>query len=155
MKNGSGKAGKKMSDLTEAYLTTEAEDFARKYANRNENIYGQLRKFYDEFKILERRINEKQGASEEWFKKEILPLIKFVQAKIAYSAGRKLIEPEFKKEMDEKIKPIGSKKDFKHFMLHYQAIIAYYKYFSTEKENQEKEKKKPYYPNKQQDGGRR
>jgi len=117
-------------ELTEKYLTDEAEKQAKIYASKD-NRYnikldkGQLRKFYDEFKIIERRIDSKQGANDEWFKKEILPLIKFVKSKIAYNAGRKvryklLVCKEYKEYMYKQIDEIKSIKDFNNFLMHYQ-----------------------------------
>ncbi|MBP6290564.1 MAG: type III-A CRISPR-associated protein Csm2 [Spirochaetes bacterium] len=122
-----------MIKLTEQYVTTEAEKKAQDFISKVDK--NQIRKFYDDFKLIERKITENQQATNEWFKKEILPHIKFVKSKIAYSAGRKsgnksLVSIEFKKYMDEQINLIENILDFKHFMMHYQAIIAYYTYYS-------------------------
>jgi len=147
-----------MIKLTEQYVTTEAEKKAQDFISKVDK--NQIRKFYDDFKLIERKITENHQATNEspflaltpdfsptgkitenhqatneWFKKEILPHIKFVKSKIAYSAGRKsgnksLVSIEFKKYMDEQINLIENISDFKHFMMHYQAIIAYYTYYS-------------------------
>ncbi len=125
-----------MIKLTEAYVTTEAEKKAREFSDNNNRIdKNQIRKFYDDFKLIEKKIDENQDASEEWFKNEILPHIKFVKSKIAYSAGRKsgnkfLVTRGFKEYMENQIDLIQSMSDFKTFLLHYQAIIAYYTYIS-------------------------
>jgi len=121
-----------MIKLTEEYVTTDAENKAKEFSNIDKN---QIRKFYDDFKLIERRITENQQADDQWFEKEILPHIKFVKSKIAYSAGRKsgnkpLVSNDFKKYMDKQIELIKTISDFKHFMMHYQAIIAYYTYYS-------------------------
>lgn len=121
-----------MIKLTEKYLTEDAEKKAREFQNIDKN---QLRRFYDDFKLLERKINEKQDADEKWFETELLPHIKFIKSKIAYSAGRKsgnkyLLTREFKQYMDEQINAIKTMSEFKTFLLHYQAIIAYYTYIS-------------------------
>lgn len=125
-----------MIELTQEYLTSEAEEKAKNFA-RNDLDSSQLRKFYNDFKLLERKIQHK---SERDFEKEILPLIKFVKSKIAYSAGREvsgrrgkktLVPPEFKEHMDKQIDSIKTEKDFKNFLLHYQAIIGFYTYIQT------------------------
>lgn len=122
-----------MTQLTEQYVTTEAEKKAKDFIGKVDK--NQIRKFYDDFKLIERRITENQQANDTWFKEEILPHIKFVKSKIAYSAGRKsgnkpLVSNDFKKYMDDQINNINTISDFKHFMMHYQAIIAYYTYHS-------------------------
>mgnify|MGYP000229957000 CR=1 FL=1 len=121
-----------MIQLTEQYVTTEAEKKAQEFSNIDKN---QIRKFYDDFKLIERRITENQQADDKWFEKEILPHIKFVKSKIAYSAGRKsgnkfLVSKGFKEYMDKQIDLIKTISDFNNFMMHYQAIIAYYTYYS-------------------------
>lgn len=121
-----------MIELTESYVTTKAQQQAEKFINIDKN---QIRKFYDDFKIIERKIDEKQDANDAWFEKELLPHIKFVKSKIAYSAGRKsnnkfLVSKEYKEYMDNEIDKIKTISDFKTFLMHYQAIIAYYTYIS-------------------------
>jgi CRISPR type III-A-associated protein Csm2 len=124
-----------MIQLTEEYVTKKAEEVARTMSGKDKMEKNQIRKFYDDFKILERRLNEKQDANEEWFKKELLPHIKFVKTKIAYNASRKannkqLVTKEFKEYMDKQIDEIKTISDFKNFLMHYQAILAYFNYIS-------------------------
>ncbi|MEW6527080.1 MAG: type III-A CRISPR-associated protein Csm2 [Spirochaetota bacterium] len=121
-----------MIELTESYVTKDAEKKAADFINIDKN---QIRKFYDDFKIIERKIDENQDANDAWFEKEILPHIKFIKSKIAYSAGRKsnnkfLVSNDYKEYMDEEIDKIKTISDFKIFLMHYQAIIAYYTYIS-------------------------
>lgn len=109
-----------MIQSTENYLTKEAEGWARKFKTDKINS-TQLRKFYSYFKALERRILEEQNPTDDWFKKELLPLIKFVKTKIAYSAGRKsqganLVSKQFKEYMDEQIDKIETISCFDVFL---------------------------------------
>ncbi|MEJ5362117.1 MAG: type III-A CRISPR-associated protein Csm2 [Spirochaetota bacterium] len=125
-----------MIELNESYVTTVAENKAKEFLSIDKN---QIRKFYDDFKIIERKIDENQDANDAWFQKEILPHIKFVKSKIAYSAGRKsnnkfLVSREYKEYMDKEIDKIKTISDFKTFLMHYQAIIAYYTYHSEVKD---------------------
>ncbi len=124
-------------ELTEKYLTTEAEDKAKEFSKPSRQgdpksspvlDKNQLRKFYDDFKLLEKKME-----STNKFEEEILPLIKFTKSKIAYNAGRdvggkKLIPEEFKKHIYSQIDEIKTEKDFRNFLMHYQAIIGYYTY---------------------------
>ncbi len=131
-----------MIELTESYVTADAESKAKEFIKIDKN---QIRKFYDDFKLIERKLDENQNANNDWFKKEILPHIKFVKSKIAYSAGRKsangyLVTPVFKEYMDKQISAINTISDFKVFLMHYQAIIAYYTYHSEFKDKAQQSK---------------
>ena len=136
-------------ELTEDYLTKDAENAVKKFIKFGD-IKGQIRKFYDDFKVIERRMlesKENDKDKEENFRKKLLPRIKFVKAKIAYAAGRKkdgkksLIPREFKEYMDTKIDEIQTRDDFKNFMLHYQAIIAYFQYAQYERDLEYQQKR--------------
>ena len=72
--------------LTEEYLTTVPERFSETIIRENVEK-GQLRRFYEDFKLIERRMPAAEHDAEA-FKREILPLIKFVKSKLAYAAGR-------------------------------------------------------------------
>ena len=119
-------------ELTEEYLTTSAEDMAKTFISDNIDK-SQIRKFYDDFKLIERKMLMKRG-DPDIFKKELLPLIKFEKSKIAYAAGRKkgrdfLVSKGFKTHMDAQIDRIQTEEGFRNFLQHYQAIIAYFTYF--------------------------
>lgn len=122
--------------LTEDLLTKEAEEFGKNLGSMDST---QIRKFYDEFKLLEKKVSI--DLSEEKFKSEILPLIKFVKSKIAYNAGRnvdgKILVPKvFKEKMDEYIDRIQTKEDFKNFIMFYQATIGYFTYETKPKKQE-------------------
>ncbi len=127
-----------MIELTQEYVTKKAEEIVQRISGKIDA--SQLRKFYDDFKVLERKMNEQQNLSNEWFKKSMIPHIKFVGTKIVYSAGRKkseggsakrtLVPEEFKSHILAELDKIEKIDDFKHFLMHYQAIIAYFTYKS-------------------------
>ncbi len=128
-----------MIDLTEEYLTTEPEELAKKLSGKE--MSTQMRKFYDDFKILEKRLDtlpDKGQERETIFKTGILPLIKFSKAKVAYNFARALFPQIFKTEIDRQIDRIKTEKDFRNFMLYYQALIGFYKYYHTMKEAEQK-----------------
>ncbi len=123
--------------LTEEYLTTVPERFSETIIRENVEK-GQLRRFYEDFKLIERRMPAAEHDAEA-FKREILPLIKFVKSKLAYAAGRKqprnnnnLISDSFKNHFVTQINAIDSREDFRTFLLHYQAIIGYYTYLESQ-----------------------
>lgn len=135
-----------MIKLTEEYVTKNAEELAKSI--HREMDPNQLRKFYDDFKVLERKMNEQQNPTDEWFKKAMLPLIKFAGTKIVYSAGRKksqggsekkaLVPENFKNHILGEIDKIERIDDFKSFLMHYQAIIAFFTYQRKVEEDQQK-----------------
>lgn len=135
-----------MNNLEE-YLTVKAEGFAKDLSGQNVDI-SQLRKFYGEFKMLERKLIEKRPGEED-FASEFLPLIKFVKSKIAYSAGRKsqnkiLIPPIYKEHMDREIDSIKTQGDFKNFLMHYEAVIGYFTFFASQRSQREEDIRKAH-----------
>ncbi|MDY6969747.1 MAG: type III-A CRISPR-associated protein Csm2, partial [Spirochaetota bacterium] len=80
--------------------------------------------------------------NENDFKSKILPNIRFIKSKLAYSAGNKHISKKFKDYMDSEINKINSIQDFALFLKHYQAIIAYYTYNEFEYKEQKRGEKK-------------
>ena len=101
-----------------AYFTSDAENFARSIVKSEgrEDLSSQLRKFYGDLKVIERKIHQ-HCHDEETFTREYLPLIMFEKAKIAYNAGRvnnkkPLLPTVFKKHMDAQIDRVKSMKDF-------------------------------------------
>lgn len=132
-----------MINLTKEYVTTEAEEIAKQFVKNVDK--NQIRKFYDDFKLIERRIKTSNEMDDNKFKQEILPHIKFIKTKIAYSAGRKqnnkyLVSKKFKEYFDKEIDKIEKKEDFENFMMHYQAIIAYFTYLKEHEKNNKKGK---------------
>ena len=124
--------------LTKELLTTEAEDQAKKLLAKVDTIKTQLRKFYNDLLPLK---DKADLSTEEKFKKDILPLICFSKAKIAYAYGRdKKVPKEFVDDMNSKIDHIETKKDFDNFINYYQALIGYVTYHSQLIDNQKKQK---------------
>ncbi len=117
-------------NLTKSLLTKEAKDAAEEINSKDKKASNsQIRKFFDDFVLLQ---SKSKSLSEEEFKTNILPLIAFSEAKMAYSVGRKVLSENFMNLICEKINHIESKKDFDNFMLFYQAVIGYAKFFENE-----------------------
>lgn len=127
-----------MIPINSEYLTTKAEEKAKLFKDKGLEL-SQLRKYYDELKLQEKKAYG-VAHNEVEFKSKVLPFVKFVKAKIAYGVGRKvgnkpLVPEEFKQHMDEQIDMIDTFYDLHHFLLHYQSIICYFTYYNKNKTN--------------------
>lgn len=82
---------------------------------------AQLRRFFGEFRQLEKRVNA------VGFDK-VRPLIKMVKSKASYAANpsNPKIPEAFNKFLIENIDHIKEKKDFEAFMLHFEAVVGFF-----------------------------
>lgn len=118
--------------LTKELLTNEPQDLAKKLVkeSRGDNgttIKTQLRKFYNDFLVLQTKSSKIKTDDE--FRTQILPLIFFSKAKLAYSYGKENIRmKEFVEGIMDKIDHIENAKDFENFLYFYQALIGYVTY---------------------------
>ena len=78
----------------------------------------QLRRFFNDLRNLEKKVQQSS------FEK-VKPLIKMVKSKVAYS--REKIPSSFENFMNESISAIQSEKDFRAFMLHFEAVVGFSK----------------------------
>ena len=56
------------------------------------------------------------------------------QSQLKTSVGE-LIDKGVKEHFDKQVNKIETQKDFKHFLMHYQSILAYDKYYAFEKKS--------------------
>ena len=99
----------------------------QKRVNSNKSLSSsQLRKFFNEFKQLEKKVNI------EGFEK-VKPLIKMVKSKASYAS--KKIHPQFKNFLINHVDRINSDRDFKAFMLHFEAVVGFFYGFEGIKNN--------------------
>ncbi|MHB8279468.1 MAG: type III-A CRISPR-associated protein Csm2, partial [Candidatus Humimicrobiaceae bacterium] len=66
----------------------------------------------------------------EHFKK-IMPLIKMLKSKIVYASARQKNMGEFEEFIKDRIDKIKDKKDFKAFVLHFEAVVGYFYGFNS------------------------
>ncbi|RKX61596.1 MAG: type III-A CRISPR-associated protein Csm2 [Thermodesulfobacteriota bacterium] len=78
----------------------------------------QLRRFYNEFKGLEKRIRAKDFES-------VLPLIKMVRSRAFYASNGNKIPRSFKDFLVKNVEAINKKKDFDAFLLHFEAVVGF------------------------------
>ena len=108
-----------------------AEEFIQYYENRRTGrrsvdnkgslSSAQLRKFFNEFRQLEKKVGV------EGFDK-IKPLIKMVKSKAAYASNpsNPKIPRSFKNFLITNLDCIEREKDFQAFMLHFEAVVGFF-----------------------------
>ena len=113
-------------------------DYAQQIANslvqnkdgKSTSSKGQIRKFYNEVKALENRLDFTKDDDElQKDYAKIFPLIMMLDSKVAYSKTRELVSDVFVAFMKKNIELLSEKKDvesFKHFLLFFEAVIGYY-----------------------------
>ena len=83
---------------------------------------SQLRRFYHDFKQLEKKVKA-QGFA------RVKPLIKMMKSKASYAANPKRqgrIPASFKNFLADHVDSINEEADFEAFMLHFEAVVGFY-----------------------------
>jgi len=110
--------------LADMFLT-KAEAIAKKLNDGSKKVdisTTQYRKFYD--KVLE--LNEKaQGLTKAEFDNKILPFVKMIVSKVAYSKSREHCGVNFETLMKESIKKVNTQEELNNFKLFLEAIIGF------------------------------
>ena len=117
-------SGKIRKNLLDEEARKEMERFIvfnhRNQVNPYKSISStQLRRFFNEFRSLEKKVNADDAGAFE----KTLPLIKMVKSKVAY-AGNK-VPQSFRNFLEININAIQNKEDFNAFMLHFEAIVGF------------------------------
>lgn len=119
--------------LKESLLTDKAENWAKMFLkpSRPENRYeknlpltsAQLRKFYNEVKSLEIKIEVKGFP-------QMKPLVKMLKSKAAFACpktGReRKIPVEFKQYIYDMVDAVEDDKDFKAFVIIFEAVVGFF-----------------------------
>lgn len=90
--------------------------------NRNSNKPTQLRRFYDEIVLWESKVNQQPDRFEEY-----LPFIRMINAKVAYALGRKLVDENFVKLINDGLRQVDSVDTMRNFKLFMEAFMGFYK----------------------------
>jgi len=109
-------------DLLDKDAQSESDRIVSESSNRRgryELSSSQLRKFFYEFRNLEKRVN-----SVDEFKK-VLPLVKMVKSKAEYFEGKNSIPRAFKEFLTDNVSSISDRRDFEAFMLYFEAIVGF------------------------------
>ena len=118
------------TQIKNSLLDKEAEGWSQQLARKDKQGHydkrtsisrTQLRRFFGEFRSLEKRVDSAPKFE------TVRPLIKMVKSKVSYAAGREngRITPSFKEFLLTNIDRIDDKKDFQAFMLHFEAVVGY------------------------------
>ena len=100
-------------------LDKEAKKVAEDIMNDEPKLsVTQLRRFYGEFKFLEKKYHS-YGID------VTLPLVKMVKSKAAYAANQKKIPRSFRKFLDTYVDYIEDEKEFEAFMLFFEAVVGF------------------------------
>jgi len=118
--------------IKQGLLDQDAENWSRQLVkiqergnridSRNSISSSQLRRFFNEFRSLEKRVDSTPSFD------TVLPLIKMVKSKVSYAAGRgsgQQIPDTFKRFLNTNIDSIQDKQDFEAFMLHFEAVVGF------------------------------
>ena len=113
--------------IREELLDEKAKSLAQSFGEdrRNPLSQTQLRRFFNDLRNLEKRVNRSSFD-------EVKPLIKMVKSKVAYASKDK-IPHSFEKFMNDSISAIETKKDFEAFMLHFEAVVGFSKKYLDRK----------------------
>ena len=119
--------GNLLPELVDARAQKKAEQFISVGDRRNSLSSAQLRRFYNEFKSLERKLDfmSDKGRGESDVFQSILPLVKMVKSKVAYAQGRNTVPNSFKRWIEENVDNIQSVDEFKAFLLHFEAVVGF------------------------------
>lgn len=110
--------------LRKELVTSEAQLIASNLAkDRNKISSAQLRRFYGDFKSLEKK--QQVAPDQQAAFVSTLPLIKMALSKAMYAKARKTVPDEFVKWIEKHTKAINSLDDFKAFMLHFEAVVGF------------------------------
>lgn len=112
----------KASDLAES-LKVDFDSKNRRKEEMNSNT--QLRKFYDELFTYLMSIKANPSKFDEY-----LPNIYLVASKAMYASGRDKLGKNCSNFIKTNILDISSKEDFERFMLFFEAVLGYYKFFN-------------------------
>ncbi len=119
------------AELLDKEAHNQAQKFIQFYYNKREKkekadvkktlTSSQLRRFFNEFRQLEKKVNI------NGFDK-VKPLIKMTKSKAVYASNpRKPKIPEaFKNFLIENVDKINTEKDFQTFMLYFEAVVGFY-----------------------------
>lgn len=127
-------------EIEKTLLDSQARNWARSFIKpqwpkdkrkRNPELDAtQLRRFHNDIRALEAKVDAAFALEGEAGFKKMLPLIKMVKSKVAYACpvnGRdRKVPDEFRKYMETMIDNIEVKKDFEAFSLCFEAVVGYF-----------------------------
>lgn len=115
----------KSIDLLDGIANATAECIAQ---SKKGNKSTQLRKYYDELLMWDQKIKQNPAQYLDY-----LPLIKMINAKVAYAKGRDLVDENFVKLMRHCLGQVNEdKKTFETCKLFFEAFMGFYKVYKPQ-----------------------
>lgn len=115
------------ADLFDEVAEQVARELSR--ANGNANKSTQLRRFYDEIERWNTKAQSSSVSDDDF--KRLLPLIRMLNAKVAYAEGRKLVDSNFANLMRVTIRQVNSKQDLENMKLFLESTLGFLKLFKN------------------------
>lgn len=116
-------------ELLDTHAKVLGESFAKKGDAGVKST--QMRRFYGDVKELETRIERKEGvdifeSNDPQKLTQYLALIRMLKSKAAYAAGRNTVSRAFESFIAKAVDQIRTPKDFRAFVLFFEAVVGYY-----------------------------
>lgn len=105
-------------------FNTTALEQAKNVASGGDRVNKatQLRKFYDELVLWDNKVAQQPDKFDEY-----LPFIRMINAKAAYAQGRKLVDDNFVKLLNNGLKQVETAETLHTFKLFMEAFMGFYK----------------------------
>lgn len=120
--------GAEVSDQLYAGIAEEKATFLAVNSSRETNKGTQLRRFYDELNLWNEKVNGAYSPEERQTRyREYAPLIKMLNAKVAYARGRKHVDENFEKLLRHLIGQVKDPATLAQSKLFMEAFMGFYK----------------------------
>lgn len=118
--------------LFKKFVDEEARDRAQQFASLKST---QMRRFYDDVKAIERKLSlgQDEDGREKSFAVEHA-MITMLKPKAVYAEKRKVAPRAFTQFVFDNVDSIHDLRDFEAFVRHFEAVVAYHKFFAEDKE---------------------
>lgn len=110
-------------DLLDKDALAAAEKIYNRDDERKSVTSAQLRKFYNDFKLLEKKFESKGGDEEAFL--DVLPLVKMMKSKAGYAEGTRKIPKSFADWLSGNVDQINERRDFTAFLLYFEAVVGF------------------------------
>jgi CRISPR-associated protein Csm2 len=132
-----------LGEVTPDLFDKKAEEIAKTWAeeqrrsgDKKVNKPTQLRRFFDEVVNWHQQISAAKTKQEKCKKyNDCLPLIKMLNAKVAYAEARELVGSEFRQFINDAVRQleVDEPDRLKHFRLLFEAVMGFYKGMAKDK----------------------
>lgn len=112
-------------NLRPELVDNEAREAAESFVQGQKIKSAQLRRFYGDFKALERKLESRRNQAGSTAFLGILPLVKMTKSKVEYAKHRKTVPESFVKWINKHVDSINSEQDFTAFLLHFEAVVGF------------------------------